>query len=75
MQLQEKNNKGFTILEVVVVLLIVGIISALAYPGISNCAKDREVSSAAIKIKNLYTNIKYTILLFFSILSLSDGIR
>tara|TARA_B100000287_G_scaffold375627_1_gene376240 strand:- start:1412 stop:2086 length:675 start_codon:yes stop_codon:yes gene_type:complete len=57
MQLQEKNNKGFTILEVVVVLLIVGIISALAYPGISNWAKDREVSSAAIKIKNLFTNI------------------
>ena len=57
MQLQEKNNKGFTILEIVVVLLIVGIISALAYPGISSWAKDREVSSAAIKIKNLFTNI------------------
>jgi len=54
---QEKNIKGFNILEVLVVLVIIGIISAAALPNFNSWKRDREVRSAAVKIKDLITNI------------------
>ena len=57
MQLQEKNNKGFTVLEVIVVLAIIGVISAVAYPRISHWNKAREINSAAVKINTIFLNI------------------
>ena len=52
---QEKNIKGFNVLEVIVVLAIVGLISAAAYPKITHWNVQRQVDSAAAKIKTLFT--------------------
>ena len=46
MLVQEKNNKGLSLLELIVVLSIVGILSAVAYPNFSSWYKEREVRQA-----------------------------
>ena len=57
MQVQEKNNKGFSVIEVIVVLAIIAIISTVAYPNISHWNKARQINNSAIKIKTVFTNI------------------
>ena len=57
MRVQEKNIRGFNLLELLVVIVIISIISAAAYPNFSSWRKEREVRTAATKIKNLFTNI------------------
>ena len=55
MQVQEKNIRGFNLLELLVVIVIISVISAVAYPNFSSWKKEREVRGAAVKIKNLFT--------------------
>ena len=57
MQAQEKNIRGFNILELVVVLIICAVISAVAIPNMISWKSEREVRGAALKIKNLITGI------------------
>ena len=57
MLVQEKNIKGFNLLELIIVLVIVGIISATAYPNFSEWRKEREVRQGLEKIKSLIKNI------------------
>ena len=57
MRAQEKNIRGFNLLELLVVIVIISIISAAAYPNFSSWRKEREVRTAATKIQNLFTNI------------------
>ena len=57
MRVLEKNIRGFNLLELLVVIVLISIISAAAYPNFSSWRKEREVRNAAIKIKNLFTNI------------------
>ena len=57
MRAQEKNIRGFNLLELLVVIVIISVISAVAYPNFSSWKKEREIRSAAVKIKNLFTNI------------------
>ena len=57
MLVQEKKIRGFSLLEIVVTLVLVGIISAMAYNPISNWNKQREVDNSAVKIKTFFTNI------------------
>ena len=53
---QAKNIKGFNLLELIVVLTIVGVISAVAYPNFSSWNKERKVRAAVIKIETLVRN-------------------
>ena len=57
MQAQEKNIRGFNLLELLVVIVIISVISAVAYPNFSSWKKERELRGAAVKIKNLFTSI------------------
>ena len=57
MQAQEKNIRGFNLLELLVVIVIISIMSAVAYPSFSSWKSEREARNAATKIKNLFTNI------------------
>ncbi len=57
MQVQEKNIKGFNLLELIVVMVIVGIVSAVAYPNFSDWRKEREVRQGVAKIQSLIKNI------------------
>ena len=57
MQALVKNNKGFTTLEVIVVLLIVGIISAISYPALDSWNKGREVKADMLKAVGIFDNI------------------
>ena len=57
MQHQEENSKGFTTLEVIVVLCIVGIISAIAYPNVDSWNTSRKVRSSAINALTVFDNI------------------
>ena len=56
MQVQEKKIKGFTVLELIVVLALVGILSAVAYPNFSEWNHSREVSRDVDKINSLIRN-------------------
>ena len=57
MRVQEKNIKGFNILELLVVIVIISVVSAAAYPNFSSWRKERELRAAAEEIKNLFSNI------------------
>ena len=57
MQAQVKNIKGFNLLEVLIVIVIIGFVSAVAYPNLTNWSKERKGRVAAIKIKSLMEKI------------------
>ena len=57
MQALVKSNKGFTTLEVIVVLCIVGIISAISYPALDSWNKGREVKADMLKAVGIFDNI------------------
>ncbi len=57
MHQQAKNIKGFNILELIVVITIISVLSAAAYPNFSHWRKERATRSAAIEIKSLIENI------------------
>ena len=54
-----ENNKGFTTLEVIVVLCIVGVLAAISYPRISDWNKARAVQSDVLKAFNVFDKISW----------------
>ena len=52
MRVQDEKIKGFNILELIVVVVIIGVISAIGYPNFNKWRKDREVKSKG-KLKNV----------------------
>ena len=59
MLVREKNIKGFNVLELIVVLTIVGIISAVAYPNFSEWTKERQVRAGATKVKSFMNDFTF----------------
>ena len=53
MHQQAKNIKGFNILELIVVIAIIGILSAATFPNITSWISERDVRSSADKIKTV----------------------
>ena len=54
---QKQDIKGFTILELLVVITIVAVVSAVGYPNFMDWRKDREVRAAAEKVASMLTGI------------------
>ena len=54
---QDQNIKGFTILELLVVITIVAIISAVAYPNFSDWRQDRELRAAMEKAATMLSSV------------------
>ena len=53
---QAKNNKGLNLLELVVVIAIVGFMSAIAYPNFSSWNKERKIRAAVKEVASLVRN-------------------
>ena len=54
---QNQDIKGFTLLELLVVIVIISVVSAVGYPKFTSWKKDREIRYAAEKVANLLTSI------------------
>ena len=52
------QSPGFTLMEILVVMVIIGILAALIAPRLMNKLDDAKVTDAAIQIKNLETALK-----------------
>ena len=57
MRVQAKNIKGFNILELLVVMAIIAVVSATAYPQFNSWNQEREVRRAVEEIKSLETSL------------------
>ena len=57
MRVQDEKIKGFNVLELLIVIAIIGVLSAVAYPNFSEWRKDRLTRSAVVKIKSLIEGI------------------
>ena len=53
-----KNNKGFTLLEIIVVVFILSLLAAIVAPKIIGRTDDARITEAKIQIKNLETALK-----------------
>ena len=54
---QKQDIRGFTILELLVVITIVAIVSAVGYPNFMEWSEDRKVRKASEQIASMLTNI------------------
>ncbi len=52
------QGSGFTLMEILVVMVIIGILAALVAPRLMNKLDDAKVTDATIQIKNLETALK-----------------
>ena len=57
MRVQDEKIKGCNVLELLIVIAIIGVLSAVAYPNFSEWRKDRETRSDVVKIKSLIEGI------------------
>ncbi len=54
-KLSKKNEKGFTLIELMIVIAIIGILSAIAIPNFITYRRRSENSAANSDVKNAYT--------------------
>ena len=55
---KNSQSPGFTLMEILVVMVIIGILAALIAPRLMNKLDDAKVTDAAIQIKNLETALR-----------------
>lgn len=53
-----KNNKGFTLLEIIVVVFILSLLAAIVAPRIIGRTDDARIAEAKVQIKNFETALK-----------------
>jgi general secretion pathway protein G len=53
-----KNDKGFTLLEIIVVVFILSLLAAIVAPKIIGRTDDARITEAKIQIKNFETALK-----------------
>ncbi len=58
MNLQRMNNRGFTLIEIMVVIAILALLAALVAPKIMGRSDDAKIADAKVQIKNLETALK-----------------
>ena len=61
-----KNKKGFTLIEITIVLAIVGILSAILIPGFSGMYKNAKLSASKQDAQNAFTNFYQSTLGYLS---------
>lgn len=54
------NNKGFTLMEIIIVLTLIGILTAITIPGLKNWQENQRVRSAATGIREALLSAKTT---------------
>ena len=67
MQLPEKNIKGITLLEILVVIAIIGVISGFSYPSISDWRSTRIIKDEVQKTASLFQLEHKDMILFESV--------
>ncbi|MDD2541658.1 MAG: type II secretion system major pseudopilin GspG [Desulfuromonadaceae bacterium] len=53
-----KNKKGFTLIEIMVVIVILALLAALVAPKLMGRADDAKITDAHVQIKNIETALK-----------------
>ncbi|MCX8895663.1 pilin [Vibrio parahaemolyticus] len=54
---KQKKQQGFTLIELMIVVAIIGVLAAVAIPAYQNYVQKTEVASASATVRGLLTNI------------------
>ena len=52
------NRRGFTLLEIIIVLVIIGVASAIAYPKLGSSLTRQDVHAARISLSTMHAKAK-----------------
>src|SRR5580765_2196759 len=58
MSAYRKNNKGFTLVEILIVVIILGILAAIVIPQFTNASQDARKSSLTSQLQTLRSQVE-----------------